>query len=620
MFLTVFIHFQVIVIFLVILEPVAEVEGGGDSRLVIHTPQRVKTIHKYHTSEVYAKEFGHGEWYFRNKKPKGFRWGRPSHKPSSHRVRYRKGNHRKVGGGRVPFTSGKSYGMSNYAKNYRNWSPTRRPVRRYRDSYMNLYNSQESHENSEDNSSQMDYSEQEQEEDEYSSIEPKPSFGNAIKEIDYYAKRNRDFARGSIYDSISKSGTSRNGGRHRDTNYPRDSYTGSESHAETYSTLPDEFVNPPRSNVAKGFQSNASNSYRGQHFRPKNQSRRQIQSNNSNYRKNYNFNNNNYRNRNNNNRHNNRNYNNHNDNHNNYNTYNDNSHDRYKSSFENEGTTEFSTHSGGRQNDFNNYEANLGHDPYVDPSPGRKGNRFSNQNYERDQEPQFNNHDSSYKREGNHNFRGESGDRHNDQYSSAANHYRYNEEPVNIGHGTSFASGSFGPGSEYGFTTKGSEYGFTTNFEHSENIGNNFKSVQDSHFSGSDHFNTQQQATRHDFSFDKGTVLHDTVPSHTDRTLRESNGGIETEISITTSRPQNEDAYFKAFRAFSFRKGSSPTSVSGRQVQTNSASASSNPSSTQNRHNLRNIDQWTNYGPGHRVNNDHDIGFLEGLEDINDGI
>jgi hypothetical protein len=93
---------------------------------------------------------------------------------------------------------------------------------------------------------------------------------------------------------------------------------------------------------------------------------------------------------------------------------------------------------------------------------------------------------------------------------------------------------------------------------------------------------------------------------------------------VVNSHPTPEDLYYKAFRSFSFRKNPSPSSSKGQLDSFSGASfnnkhaphtSPSHQSGTA--HSDRENNQWFNGRTG--PNKDHDIGFFEGLEDINDG-
>jgi hypothetical protein len=92
------------------------------------------------------------------------------------------------------------------------------------------------------------------------------------------------------------------------------------------------------------------------------------------------------------------------------------------------------------------------------------------------------------------------------------------------------------------------------------------------------------------------------------------------------SRPTAEDLYYKAFRSFSFRKNPSHSSskdqmdsLSGGGFNNKHVLQTSSPSFQSGiAHSDRENNQWFNGRTG--PNKDHDIGFFEGLEDINDGV
>lgn len=194
------------------------------SRLVIHTPQRVKVIHRYHTTQHYAKDYGYGGAY--RYKPRKQRRGK---KGRGRRGWHRKGHHRKIGR-RTPFTGGNNYGMYNYARNYRNWAPQRRPLARFRDSYLPITYGQEDEDNHADSDNY---------EDDYSIHDSRP-FGNEIQAIDYYARRNRDYDRHDQSKSSAWNQESRHDSVSRNSYQPDNAPV--RSRVQGYSTLPDEVV------------------------------------------------------------------------------------------------------------------------------------------------------------------------------------------------------------------------------------------------------------------------------------------------------------------------------------------------------------------------------------------
>jgi hypothetical protein len=120
--------------------------------------------------------------------------------------------------------------MYNYARNYRNWAPQRRPLTRFRDSYLPITYGQED----EGNHADSDYHE---DDDSINDFRP---FGNEIQAIDYYAQRNRDYDR----HDHSKSSTWYQDSKHDSVS--RNSYQADNapvrSRVQGYSTLPDEVI------------------------------------------------------------------------------------------------------------------------------------------------------------------------------------------------------------------------------------------------------------------------------------------------------------------------------------------------------------------------------------------
>ena len=142
----------------------------------------------------------------------------------------------------MPFTGGKSYGMYNYARNYRNWSPQHRPHKRYRDSYLSFGDNQAHY----DDYADSDYHEYED------SVTEFTPFGNEIHAIDYYAKK---------YGNFDKYGRRNGNTPYRDrqhdyfnlNSYQPDN-AAVESRVKGYSTLPDEIINSPISSGGHDFQ------------------------------------------------------------------------------------------------------------------------------------------------------------------------------------------------------------------------------------------------------------------------------------------------------------------------------------------------------------------------------
>jgi hypothetical protein len=103
-------------------------------------------------------------------------------------------------------------------------------------------------------------------------------------------------------------------------------------------------------------------------------------------------------------------------------------------------------------------------------------------------------------------------------------------------------------------------------------------------------------------------------------------GTVHNFSEAVNFRPTAEDLYNKAYRSFSFRKVPSHSnskdqldSFSGASLNNKHVLQTSSPSYQSGTvHSDRGNNQWYNGRTG--PNKDHDIGFFEGLEDINDGV
>jgi hypothetical protein len=142
-------------------------------------------------------------------------------------------------------------------------------------------------------------------------------------------------------------------------------------------------------------------------------------------------------------------------------------------------------------------------------------------------------------------------------------------------------------------------------------------------------YNTHNLAGRY-INHNSASGVRSSEPSFSAIPGKANNNGSHRETEHTaggvdTSRANSEDLYYKAFRSFSFRKnpthsgnkGGQTGSFSGASFSGEGISHSSSPPfqsgvEQSGGHNY----QWFNNGK--RQNKDHDIGFFEGLEDIND--
>lgn len=498
---------------------------------MIHTPQQVKVIHKYHTTEHYAKGYGYGYSY--NHKPRKSHRGKKARKRGRGRGRYRKRYLRKVGH-RVPYTGGKSYGMYNYAKNYRNWTPQRRPLKRYRDSYLPIQQSQaqdgdhadsylsigdtQEHDwnhadsylpigDSQEHDGHHAYSDYRDYDDSLTESRP---FGNEIQAIDYYANRNRNPDRYNRRKSNL---------RNRDTQQDyvsRDSYqpdnAAVESRDKAYSTLPDEIINTHSSSGDHDFQYASAADQDFQVF----------QNHNAGHGQDFGFNNQNF----------------------------GNGHE-FRSKNQN-------------QNSGNRQELRFN----VNNFPALQGTQFSGHNLGNGQRTA-----------------GRDDVRYNTQTAGGANEVQYNTQSSQTGQESRSRNHHFG-----GFSTQNSAGRY--NSQNSANGAHSREPV--SH--GSSNNNRPHRETEHNFG------------------------------EVANLRPTSEDLYYKAFRSFSFRKNPSHSSNKGQLDSFSGASFNSKlvphssppPYQSGIAHSDRDNNQWFNGRTG--PNKDHDIGFFEGLEDINDGV
>jgi hypothetical protein len=488
------------------------------SRLVIHTPQQVKVIHKYHTTEQYAKGYGYG--YNHRHKPRKSRRPTKGRRPWRGRGRYRNRYLRKVGQ-RVPFRGGKTYGMYNYAKNYRNWTPQHRPQKRYRDSYLPFGDSQ-GHDG--------DHAESEYQEYEDSVTESTP-FGKEINAIDYYAKR---------YGNFYKYGRRKGNMQNRDSQHDylsRNSYqpdsAAVESHIKGYSTLPDEIINSPTSSAGHDFQYVSAVDQDFREFKNQkpsdSQDFRMFKNNNAGHGQQFRFNNQNF----------------------------GDGQDLQLNQNRN---------SGNRQE----LRFNVPNFPVV------QGTQFSGHNFWNGQSPA-----------------GRDDLRYNTQTVGGTRELQYNTQISQIGQESRLRNKNIGGEHDLRYNTQNSA-GRNNNQNSASGVHSNEPGFPVSH--GNANNNHPHRETAHNFG------------------------------EVVNSRPTSEDLYYKAFRSFSFRKNPSHSSskdnfdsVSGASFSNKPVLQNSSPSYQSGiAQSDRENNQWFNGRTG--PNKDHDIGFFEGLEDINDGV
>jgi hypothetical protein len=520
---------------------------------VIHTPQRVKVIHRYHTSQHYAKDYGYGGGYrYKARKP------HRTKKTRGRRRRYRKSHHKKIGR-RTPFAGGKSYGMYNYARNYRNWAPQRKPQARYRDSYLPITYGQE------DDGNNADYVKQESD---------STPFANEIQEIDYYAQGNGD------YDRHDHSWNQNSRNSHQADNAPV------RNRAQGYSTLPDELISSHSSFGGHDFEYSSA---AGQDFRVfKNQDPGGSQD----FRV--------------------------------FKTQDPGvSQDLRVFKSQDPGIGQdfrvFKTQNPGVSQDFRVFKTQdpgSSQDSRVpigrNPS-GRQEFRLKNHKFGEGEEFRFKNH--------------------NPGSSDEKQHYVQNYPDLQ---GTQINSPNFGGAqtsagrhdSRYnGQNFRGThELQYTTQIPHSgqeqrlqiQNFGRGQDLRYNTHNSAGRYRNQNSasgvQSSETTFSTFPGKDNNN--PSH--RETGHSAGGVEN------PHANSEDLYYKAFRSFSFRKTPSHSGSKGRETGSSSGTNFSDEGISQSSQSfqsgIEHSDRHNNqrFNTGKQPNKDHDIGFFEGLEEVND--
>jgi hypothetical protein len=494
---------------------------------VIHTPQRVKVIHRYHTSEHYAKDYGYGGNY--RHKPRKPRRGK---KGRDRRGRYRKSYLRKIGR-RTPFTGGKSYGMYNYARNYRNWAPQRRPHTRYRDSYLPITYDQE------DDGNHADPHHQEEDD---SSNDSRP-FGNEIQAIDYYAQRNRDYDR----HDHSKSSTWNQDSKHDYVS--RNSYQPDSvpvrSRVQGYSTLPDEVISTQSSSGGHDFEYSSAAGQEFGIFKKQNPGNGQ----------------------------------------------------------------EFRVFKNQDHADGQEFRVLRNRNP-----SGRQEFRLTNQNFGNGQEFRIQNHNSGNKHE----------TRHNVQNYPVVQETQFNSPIFGSGQPSSgrqdsrYNSQNFRGTHESQYTTQVPHSGQESRLK-IQNFGGGEDLRYNTHNSAG-RYNNHNSASEVQSSEPGFDISHEKANNNRPHRVTEHSAG-----GADNSRANSEDLYYKAFRSFSFRKNPTHNGSKGEHLGSFSEASfsdkgishSSSPSHQSGvEHSDGHNNQWFNNGK--RPNKDHDIGFFEGLEDIND--
>jgi hypothetical protein len=429
--------------------------------------------------------------------------------------------------------------MYNYARNYRNWSPQRRPYTRYQDTYFPIENSRE-YDGHHANSNYY--------EGEDSSSESKP-FENEVREIDYYAQQNRNYER---YD-ISKSDIRNQGRQHGD--YQPD-IPAAWSHEQGYSTLPDEFITTHSSPGSHDFSSGA-----GQDFRLlKNQNHRDSQDfrlfNNQNPKDSQEF------------------------------TFKD-------QNFGEEQEFRFKNQNPVDRHKFRLMNQNFGGGQEFRFKNNNSGNgqesRYNVQNYPIVQNTQFNSYNSGSGLTSD----GKKKTRHNVQNFVGRHELQYNTHIQNSGQESRLNDQNFGGVQDLRYNKQNSAGRYSN-----QNSGGG---VQDNESS---------------FSTSRGNTNINRPHSETEQSI----GGVGN------SHPSTDDLYYKAFRSFSFRRNPTQSgskaghldSFSGGGFSGKVVPQSSSPSHQSGFAHSDRQNKWFNDGTG--PSKDHDIGFFEGLEDINDKV
>jgi hypothetical protein len=485
--------------------------------------------------------------------------------------------------------------MHNYARNYRNWAPQRRPHTRYQQHpYFPIKDIQE------DDGHHADSNYHEGED---SSNESRP-FENEIRAIDYYAQRNRNYDR---YD-ISKSSTWNQGSQHDDVS--RNSYQADNpaawSHKQGYSTLPDEFVNTHSSSENHDFRSTAREKFRVFNNQNPGDSQEFQLFNNQNPRDGQKF--------------------------RVFNNQNPRDNQEFRV-FNNQNPRDSQEFIFKHQNFDDGQEFRLKNQNPVDSEEFR----FQNQNFGNGQEFRFKNQNTADRQEfrlKNQNFGGGQEFRFKNHNSGNGQESRLNVQNYPAAQETQFNSHKFGSGptsavrqeSRYNNQNFGGrhELQYTT---HIQNSGQESR-LKDQNLRGVQNlrYNTQNSAGRYN-NQNSGSGAHDSDPS-----FYLSNGNLNTnrphrgteqsqdEAGNSHPNPNSDDLYYKAFRSFSFRRN--PTQSGSKAGQFDSVSGggvipqSSSPSHQSGVAHSDRQNKWFNDGAG--PNKDHDIGFFEGLEDIND--
>jgi hypothetical protein len=450
--------------------------------------------------------------------------------------------------------------MYNYAKNYRNWTPQKR----YRDSYLSFGDSQ-GHDGDHADSGYYEYDD---------SVTESTPFGNEIHAIDYYAQR---------YGNFDKYDRRKGNIPHRDRQHDHVSLNSYQpdnaafaSRVKGYSTLPDEIITSPISSAGHGFQ----------YISAADQDFRELKNQNPSDAQDFRV-------------------------------------------FKNQNPSD--------AQDFRVFKN-------QNPSDAQDFRVFQNQNPSDAQDFRvFKNHNTGHGQQfrfNNQNFGDGQKNQHNNQNHNSGKRQELRFKVPNFPtvQGTQFSGHSFGNGQSpaggddlrYNPQTVGATHELQYNIRISQTGQESRLRNQNS---GGEHdlrYNTQNSAGRYNNHKPASEVHSDesvfpvfhgnTNDNHSHRETVHNFG------EVVNSRPTAEDLYYKAFRSFSFRKNPSHSSstdqwdsLSGDSFNNKHVLETSSPSFQSGiAHSDRENNQWFNGRTG--PNKDHDIGFFEGLEDINDGV
>lgn len=273
---------------------------------------------------------------------------------------------------------------------------------------------------------------------------------------------------------------------------------------------------------------------------------------------------------------------------------------------------------------------------------GNKEFRFNNQNFQDGQEFRFNNENSAKRQEfrfKNQNFGADQEFRLKNYNSGHGQESRLSVQNYPFLQNTQLNSHKFGSGPTSAVTHdsrhNSQNFGGTHELQfntHTQNSDQKSR-LKDQNFGGVQNlwYNTQNSAERYK-NQNSGSGGRDTEPSFStsngnSNTNRPHTGTEQNQNGADNSHPNpnSDDLYYKAFRSFSFRRNPTQSSTKAGQYNSFSGEDAFNtgvvPQSSSHKHHssvTHNTGQNKWYNDGTGQNKDHDIGFFEGLEDIND--